>query len=353
MEIGTPQQINTIVAIFESDKPVLKLDELRHIYRTEVLEHIDMVNGERIRMKGADIIIKSIINSKTLSDDEYISILRKQQSNKQITDDEVLSLNKMIYMKVFKFLDIDKMKIHMDLIYNNIDTVKNYDNLLFNQNSNNVISRLVKDDNDILGKFEMTKLVKINTILQNLGFEFKDDIIMNKETVNFEDSKNMIIEFIQKNKTLFNCERIFKNLNWLKCFNDMLGLYGLETIKSRVNRRVNGAIEVSYNIDLTKKDVLDVYVKNYRNYYITKINDLENYKNIDNKKIKDINKLTRYDLKMYYIELKNDNHYEIDMDIITEYKPVDIVEPVAIVELVQPVSKVKKIQFKKNKFVYL
>ena len=330
MEIGTPQQINSIGAILEleEDQQVFKLFELKNIYRTEVLERVNMINGKRVLIKGTSQIIKNIHNSKTLTDTEFQFILRKQKTNKQITDDEVLSLNKMIYMKVFKFLDIEKMtKNKLTLLYNNIETVKNYDNLLFNQKSNNIISRLVKDDNDILGKFEMSKLSTINDLIKNLGFEITNDtcseVIINKYTVNFETSKNLIVDFIQKQKTLFNSERLFKNLNWLKCLNDILKLYGLEAVKVKTRSRVEGSIDVNYTIELYKMDVLDFYIRNCRQYYTTKINDIETYNGIVYNGIKDINKKSRYDLKMYYKELfRNYKH--------------------------KPVPKVKKLQLKKR-----
>jgi hypothetical protein len=348
LDNGTPLQINTIGALIEDiPNPVINLFELRNVYREEVLERANMINGVRTLIKGKDAIVKAIFNSKTLTEMLFNDLLKRQQSNQQITDDELLSINKMIYKKVFKFWTMEDMtRPKLDLIYNNIENVKNYDNLLFNQKSSNTIDRLVKDDKDVLGNFEMTKLINLNNLLQNLGFEFNNDIILKHEKLNFEDSKDMLIEFVKKHKTLYNCERTFKAINWLKCINDILGNYGLEAIKCKKQKRDGDKIIVDYEIELTKNDILDLYVKNYRQYYTNLLNDCDKYKAIENKLTNDITKMSRYDLKQYYKKLSNEEQTKkyIKKDITNTIVEAEAVAIVAKVEQVAKVAKVAKVE---------
>lgn len=313
-ENGTPYQINTIGAIIENAEPVRLLQQLREIYRSEVLESINMINGERRYVKGKDEIVKAILGSKTLTDIEFNLLLNKQQTNQQITDDELLSINKILYKKVFKFIDISDMTFtKLKTIYNNIDNMKNYEYLLFNSKSTNIIEGLVKDDNDILGKMEMTKLTYLNNLLQNLGFQFKLDKLKRIESITeevqmtkFEEYKEMVIEFVKKHKTLYNCERTLKTINWMKCLNDILDIYGLECDKIERKISVGNSRVSKYVLSMTKKNFLDIYVENYYKYYTNEIKNLPP-SIIINIVEDEFRNLERADLKKYYKKLKEEN----------------------------------------------
>lgn len=317
LENGTDEQKNDIHYFIDNDNKKYEYEhllELRELYRNETLEGVNMINGVRRTIKGKDAIITSIIESRTLTNLEFNLLLNKQKKNKQITDDELLSVNKMLYKKVFKFWNIEDMNFNkLKEIYNTIENIKNYENLLFNARSTDTISRVVKDDNDILGKFEMNKLIYVNNLLQNLGYKFYNDNIVLLDNITpkihltkFEDYKNIIIEFIKKHMTLYNCERTFKSINWLKCLNDILGLYGLEANKSRIQKRIDGKMMEYYEIIIKKMVYLNIYINNWYEYYYTSIlfkNDVYIYNDIyEEYTFKDYN---RFDLKIFLKNLEN------------------------------------------------
>ena len=111
--------------------------------------------------------------------------------------------------------------------------------------------------------------------------------------------------------TLYNCERTFKTINWLKCLNDILGLYGLEADKIKTQKREGERIIVSYNLIIIKKTYLNIYINNWYEYYYTSIlfkNDVYIYNDIyEEYTFKDYN---RFDLKIFLKNMNSDRDDE-------------------------------------------
>jgi hypothetical protein len=269
--------------------------QVDNILREETICGLNIIDGERRQLKGKDEILKAIAKSSNISKERFNELLKMQQSNRQISDDNILQITKYIYIKTFKIkydssmtqLEKDtNLALLLDCYYNKIDTINRYLNL-------EIDDFKIKDENDIIGKNEIIKTKKIVELLAKLDIKIINDEIINIGTEDerrnkWNEYKTIIIDFVKDkaNKALFNIKREYKSINYKKCLEDFLYLYGLELNGKENKISIDGKRIKVITLTMDTHPAIDDYRTNNKKYYWKLYNDIKQTENDEHNEIK-------------------------------------------------------------------
>ena len=175
------------------------------------------------RAKKDQLFFNEIVEAKRIDDQTYQELLKKQ-AMQDLTEIEKIQIKKHVYEFGFKIQidDIDTLK----KVYNKIDSLKQYKNLI--KGTNNDINKSPKQLKEINEKIKI-----VENILTTLGVDKKKmlgfDHIIQTETL----EKNMvqIVTMLSENKILFglsNSYQVKSMKAFLGSLNTIIDNYGLE-----------------------------------------------------------------------------------------------------------------------------
>lgn len=228
----------------------------------------------------------AIVNAKNITDEEYENIKQKEKTNQELTRDETYSKIKMLYKQIFKLEELnDVNKEFIDLHYGKFKIIKNYRDLLREQNERNI------SDTEILKKVSYNKV----DLLLNLMKTLKINITKPEETeCDFDKGIEIITTTLNDRnfQTTFNCSREVKKLNILKCINEKIDEYGVKITKEKyqVRNKETKKIDNSYTLKVSVQDIITEYMERDKNSKLTmaiESIDNENDNNEENEKLLD------------------------------------------------------------------
>ena len=228
---------------------------------------------------------EAIVNAKNITDIEFENIVMKEKQNIELTRDEIYSRIKMLYKQIFKLNSLnDVNQEFIDLHYGKFKIIKNYRDLMREQNERNI------GDTEILKKVSYNKV----DLLLNLMKQLKINITKTDETeCDFDKGVEIITNTLNDRnfQTMFNCSREVKKQNILKCINEKLDEYGVKITKEKYQTRNKETKnkEYTYTIKLNVQDIITEYIEREESIKLENENEkIENdYDNEENQQLLD------------------------------------------------------------------
>ncbi len=216
---------------------------------------------KRVIEKNENIVKNNIIEAKTITQEEY-EILTKKQVEQELNEDEKYKMTKFIYENMFN-LKFDN-KETMDKYYNRFNIIKNAKNLLKKEDMKNNKTEMIN--------IEMyNKIITVEKVLSKLNINLeilrknkititKDELIANIKDIN---------KILQDDKIMMNLN---KNIN-IKTSQALLGT--LRSILSNYGIEINTIPNTYYDKEKEKKCKYYVYDFMFDEEVLNKIKILE------------------------------------------------------------------------------